>query len=160
MANVKPMKVFRMPDLERAGGVVCAWIGRGEPARPDPASLLPLLGAWERPPGLATVSQIHSARWLMAESTAGGGHRVAGEADALLTREPGLALGIATADCLPIVAVDTSAPALAVVHAGWRGTRDGVLREALRGMQQTLGARPERIRVGIGPGAGPCCYQV
>ena len=125
MANVKRMKVFRMPDLERAGGISCAWIGRGEVPRPDPSSLLETLGAWDRPPALATVSQIHSNRWLRAEREAGGGHKVLGEADAILTAEPHLALGIATADCLPIVAVDSQAPALAVIHAGWRGSAHG-----------------------------------
>ncbi|MGH9870717.1 MAG: polyphenol oxidase family protein [Candidatus Polarisedimenticolia bacterium] len=149
-----------MPGLERAHQVSCAWIGRGEAARPDPSSLLPLLDDRERPLALATVSQIHSSRWLRADRSTRGGHRVLGEADAILTAEPDLALGIATADCLPIVAVDSQAPALAVVHAGWRGSRAGVLREALLGMQQTFGARPERTSIGIGPGAGPCCYQV
>ena len=160
MPNVKPMKVFRMPELERAGGMSCAWIGRGEAPRPDPSSLLPILGGWSGPPALATVSQIHSGRWLQASRPADGGHRVLGEADAILTAEPDLALGIATADCLPIVAVDPRAPALAVVHAGWRGSHAGVLKEALLGMQQDLGASPQRIHVGIGPGAAPCCYQV
>ncbi len=70
------------------------------------------------------------------------------------------ALGVATADCLPIVAVDPAARALAVIHAGWRGTLSGVLPAALALMSEALRARPERILVGVGPAIGGCCYRV
>jgi hypothetical protein len=106
------------------------------------------------------VTQVHSNRWLAAPPLAAGEHRVLGEGDAILTAVRGVWLGIATADCLPIVAVDPKAPALAVVHAGWRGTSARVLSEALRGMRETLDADPRRLVVGIGPGAGRCCYEV
>jgi polyphenol oxidase len=158
--KVKNMTLFRLPALEAVNGLTCAWVARGPVARPDPAGLLPLLWHGASPPPLATVSQIHSSRWLRARAPLGASHVVLGEADAILTSEPGVAVGIATADCVPIVAVDAQARALAVVHAGWRGTLAGILRESLAAMKRDLGALPERIVVGIGPAVGACCYRV
>jgi hypothetical protein len=117
----------------------------------------------EGPVPLAIVRQIHSARCLVVarrDLPAHAGAHVVGEADALVTAERGMALGVATADCVPLVAVDPEAGALAVIHAGWRGTLAGVLPAAISAMRLQLGADPERIRIGAGPAAGPCCYEV
>ena len=154
---------FELPVLAGARGLTCRLFGRGDRPRPDPVELVRLLGL---PDGsvVATARQVHSSRCLVVDaqdaSTSPGGRFDAGEGDALLTIRTGLALGVATADCLPIAAVDLEARALAVVHAGWRGTVDGVLAAALTRMIADLGARPERILVGAGAGAGACCYRV
>ena len=79
--------------------------------------------------------------------------------DALVTTEPGVAMVILVADCVPIVLADADAGVLAVVHAGWRGTTAGVVTAALSAMG-ALGARPERIRAGLGPAIAPARYQV
>jgi hypothetical protein len=158
--KVKDMTVFRLQALEAVGGLSCAWVGRGPVSRPRPESLLPLVWDESPVPALATVAQIHSSRWLRARPPLRSAHEVLGEGDAILTSESRLALGIATADCLPIVAVDPGARALAVAHAGWRGSLAGILRASLAAMKAELGARPERIVVGIGPAVGACCYRV
>jgi len=76
-------------------------------------------------------------------------------ADALWTDEPGLPLAALVADCVPIAIVATSGPpALAVVHAGWRGLAAGVVAAA----RAALGTHPAAAVVG--PAIGPCCYRV
>jgi YfiH family protein len=78
------------------------------------------------------------------------------EGDGLWTDEPGLPLVALTADCLPlaIVRLDPVRPALAVVHAGWRGLAAGVIGPAVA----ALGEGPKAAA--IGPAIGPCCYEV
>lgn len=78
------------------------------------------------------------------------------EADALITTTHGLAAAVLAADCLPIV---VSAPgAAAAVHAGWRGLDRGVITGAVQALRAHIGEVP--LRAAIGPGAGPCCYEV
>ncbi len=82
------------------------------------------------------------------------------EADALITRERGQALGVFTADCLPILLFDPIREAIGVVHAGWRGTSKGIIIQAVRKLRETFDCRPEEIRAVLGPCIGPCCYEV
>ena len=157
----KVKNLLRIPLIRSVPGLACVFIGRGPERRPDPAHLASLLeepgSSVSRSMPVTTLRQIHSNRCLVVETRSGG---EAGEADALLTTLPGVAMGIAAADCLPIIAVDPVARALAVVHAGWRGTLSGVLPAALGRMTADLKARPERIVVGVGPAIGACCYRV
>jgi len=81
------------------------------------------------------------------------------EADAALTLSPEYLLGVETADCLPILLVDPRRRAVAAVHAGWRGTAKGVARHAIEALT-ARGSRPDELRAAIGPGIGPCCYEV
>jgi polyphenol oxidase len=81
------------------------------------------------------------------------------EADAALAPEPGLVLGIETADCLPVLVVDPQRRAVAAAHAGWRGTVAQVAREAVRALVAG-GSRKGDLRAALGPGIGPCCYEV
>jgi YfiH family protein len=76
--------------------------------------------------------------------------------DALWSDEPGQAMLVLTADCLPVALLraNGSAPALAVVHVGWRGLLGGLLEAAVR----TLG--PGKLAAAVGPAIGPCCYEV
>jgi YfiH family protein len=76
--------------------------------------------------------------------------------DGLWTDEPGVPLLALTADCLPIVVVRANGgvPAVAVLHAGWRGLAEGVVDAGVR----ALGNGPTRAVVG--PAVGPCCYEV
>jgi YfiH family protein len=82
----------------------------------------------------------------------------AGEADALVTADPGTVLAVLVADCVPIVLYDPGAHVLACVHAGWRGSVARVAGAALATMAG-LGARPEHVIAGVGPAIGPR-YQV
>ncbi|HLG68527.1 MAG TPA: polyphenol oxidase family protein [Acidimicrobiales bacterium] len=82
-----------------------------------------------------------------------------GEADALVTAEPGLLLVVLVADCVPIVLFDPVARVLACVHAGWRGTCLKVVQAALDAMEG-LGARRASTLAGIGPAIGGDAYEV
>ncbi|MGA2740636.1 MAG: polyphenol oxidase family protein, partial [Bryobacteraceae bacterium] len=80
--------------------------------------------------------------------------------DALLENTPGHLVAVKTADCIPILLVDEERRAVAAVHAGWRGTAAGIVRNALRGMREEFGTRPGHVHAAIGPGIGKCCYEV
>ena len=81
------------------------------------------------------------------------------EADAAVAAEPGLVLGIQTADCLPVLLVDPQLRLVAAAHAGWRGTAAGVTRQAVRALV-ARGSRPQDLVAALGPAIGPCCYEV
>lgn len=102
------------------------------------------------------LRQVHGAD--VVEVTAGNASSVCGtEADALVTREPGLALAIHTADCVPVVLTSPEG-VLGVAHAGWRGLVEGVLDATVDAMVD-LGATGLRIDYATGPHIGPECYE-
>jgi YfiH family protein len=82
------------------------------------------------------------------------------EGDALITRTPGVALGVFTADCLPIFLYDPVQEAIGVVHTGWRGTAKGVIRKAVEKMGESFRCQSRDILAALGPCIGPCCYEV
>jgi YfiH family protein len=106
--------------------------------------------------GMASMKQIHSAISLFADRPVG----CVGEGDALLTGEPGVTVSVRTADCFPVLLVDMHHHAVAAIHAGWRGTADGVVVSALRHMHAEFGTNAADISAAIGPGIGACCYEV
>lgn len=80
------------------------------------------------------------------------------EADGILTNRRDLLFGVGVADCLPLYLV--SEKAVAVLHAGWRGVLAGLLPLALRGLQSNFGSELQQLELLIGPGIGPCCFEV
>jgi polyphenol oxidase len=82
------------------------------------------------------------------------------QGDALITREPGTLLVVQTADCLPILLVDTKQPAIAAIHSGWRGTVQRIAEKTVGRMQMEFGTRPQDLIAAIGPGISQCCYEV
>jgi len=80
--------------------------------------------------------------------------------DGLITRTPGLLLAILTADCLPIILVDTKRRAVGVFHAGWRGTVKRIVEKGVGEMYRCFGTRPGDLKAAIGPGVHGCCYAV
>jgi YfiH family protein len=106
---------------------------------------------------LATVHQVHSAEAVYAERAWALDERP--HADAMVTDEPGLLLGILTADCAPVLFADEHAGVVGAAHAGWRGALAGVTDATISAMEQ-LGARRERISAAVGPCIGPQSYEV
>ncbi len=108
---------------------------------------------------LITLRQVHSDIIHHVDS-----HHVASDApltgDGLITVTPGLLLGIQTADCLPIILVDSKRRAVGVFHAGWRGTVKRIVEKGVGEMHRWFGTRPQDIKAAIGPGIGGCCYEV
>src|SRR5689334_6221574 len=82
------------------------------------------------------------------------------EADALITGDANLTVGIFVADCIPALIVDPRTGAVAAAHAGWRGTVAGVLPATVRALADELGAQPDDLRVALGPAIGGCCFEV
>ncbi len=80
-------------------------------------------------------------------------------ADALVTDEPGLSLMVFSADCIILLLHDPVTGSIGAVHAGWRGTALDLPAKAVRKMGRLFGARPEDIRVAVGAGIGPCCFE-
>jgi hypothetical protein len=127
--------------------------GKG-PAAPREEVLAAVTAGRPQPPdGLAAARQIHSAVVLAADRAGS-----CGEGDALVTRSPGLALSVVTADCVPLLV--EAGEWIGAVHAGWRGIVAGV-----------VGATAERLRAAgapeaagwtawVGPAIGACCYEV
>ena len=81
------------------------------------------------------------------------------EADGLMTDLPGVALVVYSADCIPILFYDPVRRCIAAAHAGWRGTALGLPAKAVGEMGRLFGAKPEDIRVAVGAGIGPCCFE-
>jgi YfiH family protein len=109
-------------------------------------------GSRETP--LATVRQVHSNVSVIAVSGAGC------EADGILTSEPGILLGIQTADCIPVLVADRIRKAVGAFHAGWRGTVARIVESGIQRMRAEFGSDPEDLIAAIGPGIGACCYSV
>lgn len=82
------------------------------------------------------------------------------DGDALITNEKNVPLLILTADCVPIILVDTVNKAIGVVHAGWRGTYGKICQETIKKMQQNYNTESKDIIAIIGPSIGSCCYEV
>ncbi len=79
------------------------------------------------------------------------------DADAVVTRRPGILLGVVTADCAPVLLADAGAGVVGAVHAGWRGALDGVIEATVEAMR-ALGAR--RLSAAVGPCIAQASYEV
>ena len=100
---------------------------------------------------VAWLRQVHGTGQVVAP--------LAGEppaADAVLTRQPGVACAVLTADCLPVLMARRDGTAVAAVHAGWRGLLDGILEQSV----QALAGPGEALDIWVGPGICQACYQV
>ncbi len=80
--------------------------------------------------------------------------------DALFTNEARILLSVRTADCLPILLVDTGRKAVAAIHAGWRGALDRIIEKAVAEMIAAFDSRPPDLLAAIGPSIRACCYEV
>jgi YfiH family protein len=107
------------------------------------------------PENLVTVHQVHSADVIHVTSPLPDRPR----ADAMVTATPGLALGVLTADCQPVLLADIRAGVIAAAHAGWRGALDGVLEATVAAMAD-LGAARDQITAVIGPSISQAAYEV
>jgi YfiH family protein len=117
------------------------------------------------PERLATAGQVHGADVLrVSVRDAGKGARPGsgrvGLADALIADEPGVVLMTLHADCLPILLVDPIRPAVAAIHAGWRGTVADVAGATVRAMEAEFGTERGRTLAFLGPTICDRCYDV
>jgi YfiH family protein len=109
------------------------------------------------PERFLTCYQIHSPHVVVAETPWSGDARP--RADAIVTNRPGLAIGISTADCGPVLFADPQAGVVGAAHAGWRGALGGVIEATIAAMER-LGAARGQIRTAIGPMIRQANYEV
>lgn len=109
------------------------------------------------PDRLVTCHQVHGTEVITVEQP--WRYDEAPRADAMVTKTPGVALGVLAADCAPVLFVDPEAGIAGAAHGGWKGALAGVVEATVAAMLQ-LGARADRIRAGIGPCIGQSSYEV
>jgi YfiH family protein len=109
------------------------------------------------PASLVGLTQVHSAIAVRVDAPwpPGAGPR----ADAVVTDRAGIALGVVTADCAPVLFADATAGVIGAAHAGWRGAVAGILEATIAAMA-ALGAEPSRVTAAIGPCIGQPSYEV
>lgn len=111
---------------------------------------------------LVTCHQIHSAEAVVvggADGRAAWAPGLGPRADAVATKAPGIALGVLTADCAPVLLLEPDAKVIAVAHAGWRGALSGVTDAAVAAMER-LGATRQGILAAVGPCIAQGSYEV
>jgi len=111
------------------------------------------------PDKLVTVQQVHGDEIVVVKGNDYQDMRPR-QADGLVTDSPGIAIGIETADCVPVLIMDPQTPSVAAVHAGWRSTVKRIVQKAVSRMQHEFGSDPSRMIAAIGPAIGPECYEV
>jgi YfiH family protein len=109
------------------------------------------------PDRLVSLYQIHSADVVTVDRPWPSNERP--KADAMVTRTPGIAIAVASADCGPVLFADAAAGVAGAAHAGWKGAFTGVLEATIARMEE-LGAQRERIVAVLGPTIGPNAYEV
>ncbi len=102
--------------------------------------------------------QIHGPEIILADSAECVTEDT--EADGLITQKRGLAIGIMTADCVPVFYWDPEKKIAGVAHAGWRGIHAGIVGRMLRLLSKHGQAGPETLKIAIGPAIRKCCYEV
>lgn len=106
---------------------------------------------------LCTLYQVHGTEALRVDGPWRAGARP--RADALVSATPGIALGVLTADCAPVLLADAEAGVIGAAHAGWKGALAGVIEAAVAAMV-ALGGRRERIAAALGPCIAQASYEV
>ncbi len=106
---------------------------------------------------VVTLYQVHSATALVVDKPVS--REDLPKADALVTKTRGLAIGVLTADCTPVLFADAQAKVVGAAHAGWRGALGGVLEATVEAME-SIGAQRKHIRAAIGPCISQRSYEV
>ncbi|MGO4697415.1 peptidoglycan editing factor PgeF [Paenibacillus sp. 2TAB26] len=111
------------------------------------------------------AEQVHGNQvWQVTEADKGKGRNslddVLKDCDAIMTNVPGVLLTSFYADCVPLYFYDPEHDAVALAHAGWKGTVQQIAIETVRAMEQAYGTDPKALVAAIGPSIGGCCYEV
>lgn len=114
---------------------------------------------------LVCAKQVHSDNvYIVEEQDKGRGAFIYDEAivnmDAFITIEKGIALTVFVADCLPVFIIDKEKDVIALVHAGWKGTKSSIIKKAIFIMQQAFESQPKDLIALFGPAVRKCCCEV
>lgn len=102
------------------------------------------------------LNMVHGTDMVYVDDTPDG--RAIG--DACMTDKRDLPMMITTADCVPIIIYDPDHHAASLVHAGWKGTLDRIAKLAVESMGRKFASVPSKLKIGLGPSIGPCCFEV
>jgi purine-nucleoside/S-methyl-5'-thioadenosine phosphorylase / adenosine deaminase len=168
--SLKDTGYLRVPAFEQPGGIRHAFtirkndLGARKGGIKTPGDWDAVANTFGIPPDkLITVNQVHGENIVRVDAQGliqGTIDPRMVEADALVTDAPGIAIGVETADCVPILLFDPGVPAVAAIHAGWRSTVKKIVSRAVVRMGVEFGSRPEGMLAAIGPAIGPECYEV
>jgi YfiH family protein len=111
---------------------------------------------------LIVLHQIHSNQGIILKTQAECNSFIpySCDGDFLITRFPHVGLGITTADCLPLVFYDSNKKIIALAHAGWKGSMEGIAHKVIETLQTNFGTNPVDLQVFLGPCAHVCCYEI
>ncbi len=110
---------------------------------------------------LLTVKQVHGKDLLLIdEPNLDLSHFNRVEVDAVITNQPGIMIGILTADCYPLLLWNKQLTAVAAVHIGWRGAADGLINKTVKAMTSHFSCTSQDIIAAVGPGIGADKYEV
>jgi YfiH family protein len=110
---------------------------------------------------LVTVTQVHGTDLVVIDQPNDDfDHFAKLESDGIVTNQPGVMIGVCVADCVPVLLYDPQQQAVAVLHAGWKGTAGNIVAQGVAALTSCFGSRPADLLAAIGPAIGPCCYEV
>ncbi len=107
----------------------------------------------------AWARQVHGTEVRPADADPAGSFE-RGEADGLVSRRAGPLLVVTVADCVPVYVLDPGHEALALLHAGWRGTAAGILARGVEALAETYGSSASALHLHLGPAICGGCYEV
>lgn len=157
--------VLRIPDLEVQPGLVHGFstlaLGSMRGPAPDGTPLTPERTAFAAALGLdgeriTAAGAVHGADVARIDEPSG----VVPRHDAMVTDRPGLPLLLTFADCYPVLLFDPVRRALALAHAGWKGSAAGIAERTVEALGREYGSRPADLVAGLGPGICGHCYEV
>lgn len=139
-------------------GVVCFTTTQREGHARVPKQLGQILKSKGLPQHVATAEQIHRCHIVIVPRLRQP--RRYPSTDGLLTKALRQPLAIFTADCVPVFLAAPSQEIVGILHAGWRGAHQGILKRALALLRRRWGCLPQHVYLWVGPHIGPCCYEV
>lgn len=169
------LPLWEVPGWRERFGVTAGITGRGDdPAHPFDLGLWTnrpvgtVMGQWrafrqalaDDCPALVMAHQVHGDRVLWHDADAPGSWAIHEGADGHATTRPGLALLVTVADCIPVYLVDPVRRAVALLHAGWRGTAAGILARGVGLLGRQAGTDPADLVMHAGIGISGPCYEV
>lgn len=105
---------------------------------------------------IMTLKQIHSNKVFVVQKEG----PLSEEGDALISRQPGLSVGVRTADCVPLLVYDPVNRTIAAIHAGWKGLISGVIEETLKIFRNSFKSDFANLQVVLGPALCPGCFEI
>jgi YfiH family protein len=173
------LKLIRSPQLEATGQLVHAFTTRHGGNTPPPLDSFNLARHWHTEESradamanravlcaalglsadsLTVPGQVHSTNIFVLEKESDHGTRLP-DFDGVVTDKAGWPILLHFADCVPVMLFDARRRALAVIHAGWRGTAGGIAARGVEYLRQHCGCQAGDIIAAVGPAIGSCCYE-